>query len=714
MGKPPTALTPAPHAGAPPPPQPRSLWRRALRHVPTVLGVLLLCGAIYVLQREFRSLRIADIRHALAAIPHHALLVSFGLTVAAYGILTFYDRLGTIYAGHPITHARAAFASFCAYALSHNLGFAAVSGAAVRYRLYSNWGLAPLEIGKVIAFCSLTFGLGAMTLGGSILLFEPRAMPWFGDHLPLWALYLAGVGLWSIMAAYVAVASAMPTFRLFSRTIELPHWRMALAQVLLATVDVAVTAGIVYALLPAAPGLTYARFLAVYLSSYTAGLVASLPGGLGVFDGALLFGLSHYLPAPTIVGAILVFRLYYYIIPLFLAGGMFAGNEIFMSGRGMLSRARTAAAPAVPAPSIAAAAPARWSEPDFAVAAGTGAVVLCGFLLLSLGVLENRPDFSWADSDIARVAAQAGEFVPSLMGAALLVLAAALSQRVNLAWGATVALLLVAAGFIAAQGGPFWVSGVLLLGVLMIAPYRSAFYRHARLLTTSMQGSVGIPLLTLMGCVVALALVERHVRWLGNESFLEVILSPGVPNSLRASVALAVSLAVGALWRLMRPGRVGWLPWDADTRRLYAALGQPPPARADGFVWGEAARAGIAFRREGRVLLGLGDPAGAALDSISAIWRLRDLAVQEGRSPAFWAAGPSLLDVYAGLGLTALPLGADGLPVAAGAGERGEVRRYLVCAAERDLSALLPLLPELAALERAGPRRVADVAALAS
>ena len=80
-------------------------------------------------------------------------------------------------------------------------------------------------------------------------------------------------------------------------------------------------------------------------------------------------------------------------------------------------------------------------------------------------------------------------------------------------------------------------------------------------------------------------------------------------------------------------------------------------------VLGEAERAGIPFRRCGRVLLGLGDPVGAEGDRVSAIWRLRDLAQQEGLDPAFWRAGPGLLKVYGDLGLTALPLGPDGLPL---------------------------------------------------
>ncbi len=95
------------------------------------------------------------------------------------------------------------------------------------------------------------------------------------------------------------------------------------------------------------------------------------------------------------------------------------------------------------------------------------------------------------------------------------------------------------------------------------------------------------------------------------------------------------------------------------------------------------------------MLLGIGDPMGAETDRVSAIWRLRDLAQQEGLDPAFWRAGRGLLKVYGDLGLTALPLGEDGL-LLEGTDQAAEARQYLVCVAERDLATLLPLLPQLA------------------
>jgi uncharacterized membrane protein YbhN (UPF0104 family) len=663
------------------------------RHLPAVLGIALLVGAIYVVQREFRHLKLQDIGEALRAIPAHSLVFSFVWTILSYFILTFYDRLGTIYAGHKVSYGRVAFASFCAYSLSHNLGFAAVSGAAVRYRLYAHWGLTPLQIGKTVAFCSLTFGLGGMVLGGSILFMEPRAIPFFGAHLPKVALYGVGVLLWAIVLGYVTLAKIFGRIKMFGHDIELPGWRMAIVQVLLATVDVAVTATIFYALLPVAPGLTWLIFLGVYVSSYTAGLAANLPGGIGVFDTAMLFGLEPYMSAPHIVGAILVFRLYDYVIPLFLAGSLFAGNEILLRGGGLLRHVNRLP----PVQAIG-----RWSEPDFAVTAATGAVGLCGVLMLCLGVLAPQADFSWIDPDYGAYASQAGQFVPSLIGAGLVIMAIGLSHRVNLAWTLTILLLVTGAAFAATQDNRLWVAGILVLTTLLLAPFRACFYRHAHLMAGPLQPGSALTLAVLGLCLFSLAVTRSHTHLLQNNAFWAVIISRELPNTLRLTVAIAVLLGLTAMWLLLRPGRVRYLPWDGSARRLLRGWGGGLDQPADGVVLGEAARAAIPFRRCDRVLLGLGDPVGDETDRVSAIWRLRDLAQQEGLDAAVWYAGPALLKVYGDLGLTALPLGRDGLPMPESDGDTPVAGQYLVCKAERDLNLLLPILPGLAAGLRSG------------
>ena len=658
-----------------------------LRHLPAILGVALLIGAIYVVQREFRHLKMQDIGAALSAIPALSLVFSFVWTILSYFILTFYDRLGTIYAGHKVSYGRVAFASFCAYSLSHNLGFAAVSGAAVRYRLYAHWGLTPLQIGKTVAFCSLTFALGGMVLGGAILFVEPRSIPFFGQHLPKIAMYGVGVALWAIVLGYVTLSKVFGRMKVMGHDIELPGWRMAIIQVLLATIDVATTATIFYALLPPAPGLTWLIFLGVYVASYTAGLAANLPGGIGVFDTAMLFGLEPYMSAPHIVGAILVFRLYYYVIPLFLAGSLFAGNEILLRGGGLFKHFGKLA----PVQAIG-----RWSEPDFAVTAATGAVGLSGVLMLCLGVLAPQADFSWIDPDYGELASQAGQFVPSLIGAGLVMMAVGLSHRVNLAWGLTILLLILGAAFAATQDNRLWVSGILVLTTLLLAPFRACFYRHPHLMSGPLQPGSALTLALLGFCLFSLAMTRPHTHLLQNNAFWAVILSPEVPNTVRLAVGIAVMLGLAAIWLLIRPGRVRYLPWDENARTLLLGWGSRLDQPADGVVLGEASRAAIPFCRCGHVLLGLGDPVGDESDRVSAIWRLRDLATQEGLDAAVWHAGPDLLKVYGDLGLTALPLGRDGLPLPEFQGDTPATEQYLVCKAERDLHLLLPVLPELA------------------
>lgn len=669
--------------------------KKYLRHLPALIGVCLLFGAIYVVQKEFRNLKLEDISSALEDIPRAAVIWAFVWTFFSYFVLTFYDRLGTIYAGHKISYRRAAFASFCAYALSHNLGFAAVSGAAVRYRLYAHWGLTPVQIAKTVAFCSLTFGLGGMVLGGLILFIEPESVPFFGQRFSHYIMYAIGAGLWAIVGTYITLARVVGRVNLFGHEFELPGFRMAMVQVILATVDVAVTATIFYALLPPTPGLTWFNFLGVYVASYTAGLAANLPGGIGVFDTAMLLGLSPWLEPPPILGAIVLFRLLYYIIPLFLAGAMFAGNEIMLRGGAALSKR---------APErIAAPAANQWTEPDFAVAAVTGTVVICGALLLGIGLLgAPASDAMWADPDFIGVATKAaGHFVPSLIGAGLLVLSFGLSQRVNIAWTATLVLLAAGAFFTLIQGEWPWLAGILVFATMLIAPFKSFFYRHARLFAGPFDTGTALPLVALISCIIALTAFERHVRHLTGNSWWELAFSGQLPNRVRFALAFAVLLALFAVWRLIRPGKVGFLPWNDEARARLRALDAVPPAQADGVIVGESGRAALPFIRIGNVLLGIGDPVGAESDKISAIWRLRDLARQEGLDPAVWSVGAGFLKVYSDLGLTALPLGPDGLPMSETHDYASPTETYLACVAERDLVALTPTLPALMRAERA-------------
>ena len=634
------------------------------RHGMMVFGLILLVVAVFVAQREFRDLSVAQIRAALHAIPTATLWIAAGWTVLAFAVLTIYDRLGSVYAGHPVSYARTSLASFCAYTLAHNLGFAAVSGAAVRYRFYAAWGLPPLAIAKVVAFTSLTFGLGGFALGGLVLVIEPEVLPGLGNHVPHWIMQALGLVMWGLVVAYITMSRIRSHVTLFGHRVDLPGFRMALAQTVLASVDVAVTAMIFYALLPAAEGLTFLHFLGIYIAAYIAGIAASLPGGIGVFDLAIVIGLRPWMPEAEVVGALLVFRLYYYIVPLFLAGLMFAGFEVAQR-RHMFARlvAEQRVADALEVPVIA------------------GLVGLGGTVLIFLGALPTRssalPD--WAGYE----AAVASHFAASVVGSLLLVMAYGLLRRLKIAWGMSILLLLNGAliCWLREDGALLW--GAFLLVALLVGAMRGGFYRDARLMREPLQPATLAALGVVSICAILLALVSYGGK-VGDDSWLEVVVSPLAPDSLRFTVGLAALLLLVGMARLLRPVKQRPAPWTPEVRARLRGFGGAAPEVADGAIFGDAGRAGLAFMKRDGVWLAIGDPVGEERDRISAIWRFRDICERAGVEPAFWQVTPALLRIYGDIGLTAFPLAPP---------KAGEPQRYLACRAEKDLEKLMALLP---------------------
>ncbi|WP_231866873.1 lysylphosphatidylglycerol synthase domain-containing protein [Acetobacter malorum] len=630
-------------------------WKRWLKHLPHLIGLLLMVAAIGVVQHELRHLRLADIKQAMMAIPGRQLWLGVACTFFSYFILSFYDRLAVIQVGYrQISFRRTAFAAFCSYVLSHNLGFSAVSGAAVRYRLYRNWGVSSFAIAQIIAFCSATYLLGAAVLIGGVLVWEPQVIPMAGSHVPSWVLAVIGVLLWAAVLGYIGMAFKVRTFTFRKWTVDLPSPRMAVMQTVVAAADVAATAGIAYVLLPPGIGVDYGSFLAIYIASYTAGLIASVPGGLGVFDGAMLLALGPYMPAPQILGVVLIFRLFYYIIPLFMAGIMFAGHELFLRGDAALaekkSRKQKTPATVRSRPSQVV----RESEADFSVAVATGTVSLCGLMLICLVLLDPVPKFGVVQAGLFSAAGSVSNYLLSLMGVALIGLGIGLSQRVTLAWRGTLALLVTAAILTFLRGNTVIVPVMLGLSAFLVAPFRACYYRHARLLSEPLSTSTLLCLLLLFGCVIALA--NRH----GAGSWWQMVFIFPASGAARWTIALAVLMALLVIGRLMWPGRIAVKEWDADACVHYLTLDHAMPTiedlKPEGFVAGEGGEAVIPVRQSGAFLVGLGDPAGAQEDCVSAIWRMRDLALQDGLKPVFWQVGTPFLRIYDDIGLSVWPM----------------------------------------------------------
>jgi phosphatidylglycerol lysyltransferase len=631
------------------------------RHGAATLGVALLLGALYVVQRQIATVSWADVERAIGATPAADLWLAALWTLGAFAVLTIYDKLGSIYAGHPVSLWRSSLASFCAYSLANNIGLATVSGAAVRYRFYAAWGVPAGAIARIVAFTSLTFGLGAMTLGGAILVFEPGIVPAF-DAMPEWGVRAVGGALWALVLAYLCASLFVPHFTLFRQRIDMPRPAMALAQIVLASVDVAVTAMIFYVLLPDAPGLTFLAFLGVYLAAYSAGIAANTPGGIGVFDGAMLLGLTQFLDAPSVVGALLLFRCYYYLAPLVVAGVLFAAFELAQRGHLIpaLTRAQLAAM-------------------SFEVPVAAGLTAIAGAGLIFLGALPPRPDpILW---DL--LGGGASHFAASVIGSLLLVASWGLLRRLAAAWATALFLLLNGTAVLWLRGEPWWLTAAMLLVAVLLAVFQTAFYRHVRLTREPLSAENLFPLAALIACALLLAAVGQQDAIEGR-SWYEVVLSGDLPASVRFGVGLSGLLLLVAAVMLLRPAPLRPVPFDATARQRFAAIGGVPPEGAEQALFLDADRAALAYRRLPGVLLALGDPAGREMEArTTLLWRFRDLAERRGDDPAFLGVGEGMRRQFEDLGLTLFPL-PDG---------PGGEARFLACRAERDLERLRALLP---------------------
>jgi glycosyltransferase 2 family protein len=253
---------------------------------------------------------------------------------ASYLCLTGFDAMAVRYVGRSLPYARVAMISFVALSIGHNVGFAALSSGAIRYRLYSQWGLSAAEVAKVILFCALTVALGLAVLGGLALLLQP-ALAEEITHLERRVILALGAACMLVTIAYLVAAAFVRRPLRFRRwSLALPSFRLALGQTIIGPINFAFVAACLYEALAATADVTYLGVATVYVIANVAVLLSHVPGGLGVIEGVVLF----LLPDQQVIGALILFRVTYFLVPLCIGSTSFALIELVMRTRARAGR----------------------------------------------------------------------------------------------------------------------------------------------------------------------------------------------------------------------------------------------------------------------------------------------------------------------------------------------------------------------------------------
>jgi glycosyltransferase 2 family protein len=279
-----------------------------------IVGLSAVAVSSWLLFRELRGLSFASLRAAIASISLVRWLLAIGSTALAYSALAWYDRIALLHLGRKISWLFVGVTSFTTYAIAHNIGASVLSGAVIRYRAYSTKGLGAGEIGLLVAFCSFTFALGVVTLGGVLLLFRPGLVERF-DGAPDWVGMAAGVAL--IAAPLLYVAGSLLHFRPF----RFGDFQFVYPRPSVAARQLIGAAGIIFFALPTAANPGFIVVLGVFTASFSLALVSHAPGGLGVLEIAFLEGMPD-VPQANVIAALLVFRLLYLILPFVFALGV--------------------------------------------------------------------------------------------------------------------------------------------------------------------------------------------------------------------------------------------------------------------------------------------------------------------------------------------------------------------------------------------------------
>src|SRR6266516_3900096 len=316
-------------------------WNR----IGLVLSLAIIMVAAVVLYRILLTIDASEVVQALLTADLRNVALAALFVAGGYFTLTFYDLFALRTIGrNDVPYWAAALAAFTSYSVGHNVGASVFTGGAVRYRIYSAWGLTAIEVAKICFVAGLTFWLGNATVLGLGILYAPLAATAI-DQLPAWLNRGGAVLIVIVLALYVGWVWRRP--RVVGREgwrVTLPGGPLTLLQIGIGIVDLGFCALAMYMLVPDEPNIGFVTLAVIFVSATLLGFASHAPGGIGVFDAAMLVALWQFDKEDVLAG-VLLFRLLYYIIPFVLSLAVLGAREILLS-RGM-RRLPVAASPSL-------------------------------------------------------------------------------------------------------------------------------------------------------------------------------------------------------------------------------------------------------------------------------------------------------------------------------------------------------------------------------
>lgn len=668
-------------------------WARLRPWLLAVVGVALAALVGIALRRLLDEVHYAGVMAAMDATPAPRIWAAVLATAFSYLALSRYDASALRHVGAKVGEPTILLTSFVAYALSNTIGLGPLSGGVVRMRLYSAAGVEPPQVARVIVFNAAAFGLGMMFFGAIGLLWGAHDVAAL-VHTRGWLIRLLAAAMLLLLIGFLWLCVRRRTVQ-FGRVLRmrLPPAQLAMRQLGISAIELAASATVLWLLLPTG-GIPLPAFVGFYAIAVTAGIVSHVPGGVGVFETVMLLAAGNGVPRDAMLGALLLNRGIYYVLPLVVASGMMIVYELRSGVVAPVGRMAVRLSPSLMA----------------------ALTLIAGVWLIVSGVTPFTQDARdvLTALHVPVPVVEASHFLGSVAGLGLVLVARGLQHRLDIAWWIASALAIVAAALALPKGIALHEAAMLLSLAALLAVSRRQFDRRSSLLAQHLEPEWVVAIGgVVIACAWVLFFAYKEVAY-SNQLWWEFEIDGQAPRSLRALTAVAL-LAFGyGLWQLLRPPAGALAPVSAEEIERAAAIIRANPSSDACYalvgdkhlMFSPSGRSFLAFGKRGRSWVALFGPFGDAREFADIVWQFIEMATDHGGRAAFYHVRPATLPLLLDCGLHLFKLGEHAqvelasfdlkgasranLRTAVNRAEREGLRFEVVAAAE--VEALLPAL----------------------
>lgn len=639
-----------------------------------VISVLLLLA----LQHISQSIDYHSVSRRLFHIAPGRWAAALAATVLSFVALVARDEIGLRHVDAKVPRALLWMGATAASALGNIAGFGALTGGAVRCRVYGAAGVTPAQVARLTVFTSLSLVLALMLVSALGVLWDTDSLA-ATVHLSAGALRIASVLVLVALAATLACCGTR-TKRIETRwarvSFDVPARADLAAQIVFGVIDIVGAGAALWAFLPGAHA-GFVSFLAVYSASLLLGIVGHTPGGVGVFESVMVFALRGDVTTPALVAGLLAYRAVYFGLPLVLSAAVLAGYE---------SRALRARLPLRRVARIGRIAPLFLCLITFV----TGSMLIVSSatpaLAHRLAVLRHLVPL-WA--------LEGSQLVSGVLGVSLLFVARGLLRRLDAAWWLTLALTAASLVLSVVKGLAFVEAGILATLLVLLIATRRHFGRRAALFAEPFTAGWLISVAIVLMCAMwVMFFAYRNVPY-QNDLWWQFAFDERASRSLRAMLASGLFATAFALWQLLRPAAGRFVHPSAqdltDAVHIIRAQERSDAGLAmmgdKSFLFSDSRHAFLMYAKHGRTWAALHDPVGPREEWDELIRKFVMLAHRHGGRAAFYQVRPDSLPLYLDSGLTLMKLGEEARLALDGFDLNGPKRaalRYSLRRAERD------------------------------